>query len=107
MKVDNEMGNAFLWRTDRVEPASDQGLQSGPYLKEDGSPMNQIWASEKFIHLPSQKDFIVMTTHLKAKKGFEEMRGQQASQLASVIPQNEQRVIVCGDFNDEPNSLAY
>ena len=47
----------------------------------------------------------IVTTHLKAKEGFEEVRELQAKQLAREMRYLD-NVIITGDFNDEPDSLA-
>lgn len=47
-----------------------------------------------------------MCTHLKAKKGFEEIRENQSKQLIHKFGKEDQPLIICGDFNDEPASPA-
>jgi endonuclease/exonuclease/phosphatase (EEP) superfamily protein YafD len=46
----------------------------------------------------------------KAKRGFEELRQTQARKLCEHLRNTSQlsaeAVVVCGDFNDEPQSLA-
>ncbi|KAL3879572.1 hypothetical protein ACJMK2_031865 [Sinanodonta woodiana] len=59
--------------------------------------------SKKSVH-----EFCVAVTHLKAKKGFDEMRFQQGKHLLkyldkySTIP-----LFICGDFNAEPTEAVY
>ena len=50
--------------------------------------------------------FNVYTTHLKAKKGFEEMRRTQVKQLVDNALTCEHPAILCGDWNDTPDSAA-
>ena len=49
----------------------------------------------------------MVTTHLKAKKGFEKMRTEQATQLVDKLTQwNLSATIITGDLNDTPDSSA-
>jgi endonuclease/exonuclease/phosphatase family metal-dependent hydrolase len=45
----------------------------------------------------------VATTHLKAKEKFEDIRHTQAKQLVKAFGEGENHII-CGDFNDVPDS---
>eukprot|EP01130_Rhizamoeba_saxonica_P012190 TRINITY_DN511_c1_g1_i2.p1 TRINITY_DN511_c1_g1~~TRINITY_DN511_c1_g1_i2.p1 ORF type:complete len:158 (-),score=29.30 TRINITY_DN511_c1_g1_i2:24-497(-) len=54
--------------------------------------------------------FCIAATHLKAKLGFEQVRANQGTALINFINEynrNNLPVVICGDFNDEPNSLVY
>ena len=53
--------------------------------------------------------FLLVTTHLKAKVGNEEIRDRQTKALAAKsqkVKQPDDILIVCGDFNDIPSSAA-
>lgn len=78
-----------------------------PSSDKEGS--SQIALSIHLLHEPSQQHFFLCCTHLKAKEGFEEVRHRQAEALVSFLESNRrdnESVIVCGDFNDIPSSLA-
>ena len=58
-------------------------------------------------------NILVATTHLKAKRGFEDLRRAQAEELMAAVELlrgqvgEDSAVVVSGDFNDEPGSLCY
>lgn len=61
-------------------------------------------------HLPKKAGICVVGTHLKAKVGFEADRESQGKQLVEAIPKFNTAnfpTIICGDFNDTPDSLVY
>eukprot|EP00210_Caulerpa_lentillifera_P002961 g2827.t1 len=85
------------------------------YISRDGSLMNQGFIILSLVDSTQNREFILATTHLKAKNGIEEeeTRIHQVNQLLNEL--NELRsesytngstipVIVCGDFNAEPNA---
>ncbi len=54
-------------------------------------------------------ELLVACTHLKAKTGFEELRQRQARALCEALARRKKSgdaVLIGGDFNDEPTSLA-
>jgi len=60
-------------------------------------------------HLPTKRELIVAMTHLKAKEEYEEERLKQVNILVKAIENVERKytdaeIIVCGDFNDTPES---
>ena len=61
-------------------------------------------------HRASHKRLLFAATHLKAKRGFEQVRLQQVQQLALRMRERAadwDEAVVCGDFNDEPSSESY
>ncbi len=57
----------------------------------------------------SKRNVLVCCTHFKAKDGFEVLRQGQAKALCLIVAQREQpedMVLIAGDFNDVPSSLA-
>lgn len=50
--------------------------------------------------------FEVYTTHLKAKEGFSEMRDGQMEQMLKAASNERHPIIITGDWNDTPDSLA-
>jgi len=82
-------------------------------IKEDrkvlqawGSPTNQIALSLTLQNIDTGKQFSVITTHLKARKGalLENIRDQQGADLMKWIKDTNdtESIIVTGDFNAEP-----
>lgn len=74
-------------------------------------PETQAQQTQGFISVLLQcrktlQKFYVYTTHLKAKKGFEIVRENQAKQLVEHAQAQSHPVILCGDWNDVPDSLA-
>ena len=63
--------------------------------------MNQIYVKAKLQF--GEKQFSIATTHLKAKPKFEDIRHVQAKQLVNALTEGQNH-IVCGDFNDVPDS---
>ena len=49
----------------------------------------------------------MVCTHLKAKKGWEQLRKCEADQCAALFADSSELTLVCGDFNDVPDSLCY
>ena len=103
MKPDGVMGCAILWKHGKVE--LDGEVQSRSLLDEQGKQQNQIVVYGRFKK--DGKHFNVVCTHLKAKRGFEDLRKCQADQCAALLADSKELTVVCGDFNDEPNSLCY
>jgi len=75
---------------------------------------NQFFSIYFMKEKKQNKTFCLIITHLKAKKEFEELRKIQVNHLCETINQNEeflqfykkfncQSLILCGDFNTEPN----
>jgi len=82
-------------------------------IKEDrkvlqawGSPTNRIALSLTLQNIDTGKQFSVITTHLKARKGalLENIRDQQGADLMKWIKDTNdtESIIVTGDFNAEP-----
>jgi mRNA deadenylase 3'-5' endonuclease subunit Ccr4 len=76
---------------------------------------NQVYIISLFKQKEDGSIFIVFCTHLKAKKGFELKRKEQAILILCFLKQfvrenelgEDVPVLICGDFNDEPESEAY
>ena len=102
MKADNVMGCSIYYNAQKYECLE---LTKHPFIDETGSMMNQLYVLGKYRHIETSQIVNVATTHLKAKKGFEDIREVQAKQLARELG-SMQNLIVTGDFNDEPNSKA-
>ena len=74
---------------------------------ETGEDQSQHYVMKELRCKKTGIEFNVVTTHLKAKKGFEQMRANQAAQLVEKLKQwNLSATIITGDFNDTPDSLA-
>lgn len=62
-----------------------------------------------FLHKPTQVRVLFVTTHLKAKPGFEERRAKQGAIILTRAEElstsfNVESIIIAGDFNDTPDS---
>eukprot|EP00347_Sterkiella_histriomuscorum_P020170 403338838 len=99
MKIDGIMGCAIFWRASTVTAA--QHCE-----KREFNGVNQIYVLGHFIHNQSGKHFMVVNTHLKAKKENRELRIKQANflinDLATLNLPDEEFTILTGDFNDDP-----
>ena len=67
--------------------------------------MSQIYVIGTFKVKENGRKLKIVTTHLKAKAGFEQIREMQARQLSREM-RNLDNVIITGDFNDVPDSGA-
>jgi mRNA deadenylase 3'-5' endonuclease subunit Ccr4 len=70
---------------------------------------NQLALIVPLLHIASNQTLWLTATHLKAKRGFEETRTNQAKELIQALRARSPKdlVILCGDFNDEPSSQCY
>jgi mRNA deadenylase 3'-5' endonuclease subunit Ccr4 len=59
-----------------------------------------------FSFLIDEKPFMIATTHLKAKEGFETVRHKQASALIETYGNFDGPVFIVGDFNETLNNPA-
>jgi len=77
------------------------------YRGRDGSPATQVALLARFqFH---DRTLLVATTHLRAKEGHELEREAQARELCEHIDRIRrpgEAIIVAGDFNDTPTSVA-
>ncbi|GMH39273.1 hypothetical protein BSKO_07171 [Bryopsis sp. KO-2023] len=121
-------GSALFYKSDRFSLV-DEPL-GRPYL-HNGKMMSQGVAALRLKDKESGRDVLVATTHLKAKngEGNEDTRTKQVSQMATWIgdmiavhddaksngasepgrsnsssPPPDPAIIICGDFNDVPES---
>lgn len=79
-------------------------------LKENGVASNQVAIIGEFCTKePSSRQFYVGVTHLKAKRGYEDVRRLQGEFISSYLTENykDAPVIFCGDFNAEPKEPLY
>ncbi len=73
MKPDGVMGCAIVWNTQSVSIVDP--VTSDAYLDAEGKKQNQIYVHGLFKK--QSTEFRIVCTHLKAKKGFEDIRLQQ------------------------------
>lgn len=79
-------------------------------LQENGRQSNQVAIIGQFCGKgKSSQPFYVGTTHLKAKRGYHEMRRLQGEFISKYLCDNhsDAPVIFCGDFNAEPTEPLY
>lgn len=109
-------GCAVFYRSSRFQ------LKQEPlgkaYIRQNGTLMNQGFIILSLIDSVQNREFLLATTHLKAKNGVEEeeTRIHQVNQLLTELNQLRSEscgdledessvpIIVCGDFNAEPNA---
>lgn len=94
-------GTAIFWNSKLFTMIDRQFLR----YEYDSKPATQF---ALILQLKDNDDqiFCVVATHLKAKPGFEQVRKSQVEQLMSELNKLNLPTIICGDFNDTPNSLA-
>lgn len=98
MSDDNQEGCLILVNQKRFTILYQFALQ----LKEGRS---QVAIVMKLRDINTGYVFSLVSTHLKAKPGFEEIRLDQCKAIIDIIKDDE--CIFCGDFNDVPDSLFY
>ena len=90
-------GCAMFYRTSQLELTK----QDPVVLQANGSLCNQVCIISTFKSKNMPTEFLVATTHLKAKEGWGELRFQQGSWLLQYLEKNYKHLpmIITGDFN--------
>lgn len=96
--IDNKDGCLVLVNLNKFEVLDYSSFR----LKDSRS---QIAVLLKLKNIKTNYTFYLVSTHLKAKPGFEQIRLEQCSVIMDKIGDND--CIFLGDFNDVPNSLCY
>ena len=112
-------GVALFYKKDLFELLNSFKL----HLKGDDSEeklTNQFFSINFLKHRQLNKVFCVLITHLKAKKPFEEVRKNQIKHICKTVNEDKEfinlyksfnceSIILCGDFNTEPEceSIQY
>ncbi len=103
-------GCALFCKRNKVQVLSEESI----VLKDvNGWNTNQVCVICTFKWLPQNADqgfeFAVATTHLKAKRGWDQLRYEQGSDLLKHLRERfySKPVIVCGDFNAEETEPVY
>ena len=61
-----------------------------------------------FIHKETKVHFTVLTTHLKSKSQFSQIRLEQTKSISEELKKlNHTNYIICGDFNADPSEPFY
>lgn len=72
---------------------------------------NQVAIICKFKMRSQGNHFLVATTHLKAKTGYEDLRNEQGRYLLDIVERKSNNgnipVLICGDFNAKSNEKVY
>lgn len=117
-KHQGEDGLCFLYNQDKFEIVKSE-LQS--YIDENGAKQSQVFQVNIFklkTEEASKNDYVMVAfTHLKAKGPNVAIRVGQVKQLVQFIDEKKKQfiesqteastklgLVVCGDFNDEPQS---
>ncbi|ESO93950.1 hypothetical protein LOTGIDRAFT_95897, partial [Lottia gigantea] len=99
-------GCAVFWKTSEVKEVK---VENYIIKQKENYDTNQICilCCMKLKNIDS--DIFVAVTHLKAKKYFNELRKQQSQFIAKLLQEKckNSPVILCGDFNADPQELAY
>ncbi|MCA8921980.1 MAG: endonuclease/exonuclease/phosphatase family protein [Planctomycetes bacterium] len=109
-KADGRDGCCVFWRRARFSLRWTRSLR---YLGADGRNGTQVALLAALLDRERDAPLLVATTHLKAKVGNEAEREGQARQLRRAVLAEGGRLgpraglIVAGDFNDVPGSLAH
>lgn len=103
-------GAVIAWNRDRFQLVTAPYRLSFAELCDDPS-MSQVALVRELEHKSSRKRLMVVTTHLKAKEGNEEVRVRQVSAMLAAVEKLRgelkcDSVVLCGDFNDTPESEA-
>jgi mRNA deadenylase 3'-5' endonuclease subunit Ccr4 len=95
---DNQEGCMVLINTKRFNVLNQSSIQMLDKRSQIAIIMKLQDVSNGYI-------FNLVSTHLKAKPGFEETRLEQCKSIMDVI--QDEDCVFCGDFNDVPDSLFY
>jgi len=102
-------GCALFYKTNIVTLS-----QSDSVILHDGEKgnkqSNQVAIIGNFqLKSDSSKQFYVGVTHLKAKRGYQEVRKQQGQFISKYVADkyNDVPLVFCGDFNAEPTEPLY
>ena len=61
-----------------------------------------------FIHKETKVHFTILTTHLKSKSQFSQIRLEQTKSISEELKKlNHTNYIICGDFNADPSEPFY
>ena len=71
MKSDGVMGCSIYYNAQKFESL---GIESSPFIDAQGEDMNYIFVIGSFKHKENGNVIKIVTTHLKAKSGFEDIR---------------------------------
>jgi len=114
-------GTAVFWNSEKFTLSGHEVLQYNKETQfahfckfEENSQQQQQQQQQQHQQQQQQSgcgipSLCVVTTHLKAKEGFEERRKAQGKALLEHLETfNSQKLptIICGDFNDTPESLV-
>ena len=71
MKSDGVMGCSIYYNAQKFENLE---IESSTFTNAQGEDMNQIYVIGSFKHKENGNIIKIVTTHLKAKRGFEDVR---------------------------------
>ena len=102
-------GSGIFWKRNVY-----QGLESKSinyHSQDETKEWGQVGVMIRLLNTSNGKTFVVSCTHLKSKPPHEKRRTVQISQLIENILQfrvnNNEPVILAGDFNADPNNSTY
>ncbi|MEZ6017417.1 MAG: endonuclease/exonuclease/phosphatase family protein [Planctomycetota bacterium] len=109
-KAEGRDGVALFHLSTALErvPLDDPEASTLRFRQPSGEPASQVALVERFRR-PEGSTLLVATTHLRAKVGHEAERLAQAQQLCAHLARVRsagEPLVVAGDFNDTPDSLA-
>ncbi|XP_050415085.2 nocturnin [Patella vulgata] len=100
-------GCAIFWKSDAVDVIN---IKSVIIKEPTGYETNQVCI---VIHMKlkqsNNRELFVAATHLKAKKGYDQVRHLQSKFIDKLLKEmcGDSPVILCGDFNADPSEKAY
>lgn len=93
-------GTAIFYKTELLE------LEESEVIKFPVG--NQFALYAKFRMCKENVELVVVATHLKSKKDFEERRVEEIEVILNTLAKDSSLpMIICGDFNSEPSWATY
>ena len=94
-------GCALFYRSSRLELVRKQTLN---LLERDDKETNQVCLMGEFKDKVTDREFVVVTTHFKAKPEYHQVRFHEGVFMEKNVEsfRSGKPVLICGDFNAEP-----
>ena len=98
-------GCATFYRADKFDEIKCDNF----VLHADGEATNQVCATVTLRCKSSGKEITVAATHLKAKRGWDELRNKQGRYMLQYLHEKlpAANLILCGDSHAEPKELVH
>jgi mRNA deadenylase 3'-5' endonuclease subunit Ccr4 len=104
-KDNGGQGIAFFYKQNKFNLIKSEKISLPETI--DGRKSNQFFSYYLLNTVLTEKTICIIATHLKAKNEFEHIRHIQINYILEYLKNNLQYdIILCGDFNTEPNSIT-